>query len=144
MHVSAILKTKGSTIITIKPNETVANAAHTLHLNKIGAILAMDEQGGIAGVLSERDIVRGLAVHGANVLDRPVSALMTTRVVTCRPDDTVASVMVRMTEGRFRHMPVIDEGRLAGVISIGDVVKQRIAEYSHEVESLRDYVAGRG
>ncbi|WP_029014089.1 CBS domain-containing protein [Niveispirillum irakense] len=143
MHVSAILRTKGSTIITIKPSETVATAAHVLHLNKIGAILAVDEEGAIAGVLSERDIVRGLAVHGANVLDRPVSSLMTARVVTCRPDDTVASVMVRMTEGRFRHMPVIDNGRLTGVISIGDVVKQRIAEYSHEVESLRDYVAGR-
>lgn len=143
MHVSAILRTKGSTIITIKPSETVATAAHVLHLNKIGAILAVDEEGAIAGVLSERDIVRGLAIHGANVLDRPVSSLMTARVVTCRPDDTVASVMVRMTEGRFRHMPVIDNGRLTGVISIGDVVKQRIAEYSHEVESLRDYVAGR-
>lgn len=144
MHVSAILRTKGSIIITIKPSETVAAAAHVLHLNKIGAILAVDEEGAIAGVLSERDIVRGLAVHGTNVMDRPVSSLMTARVVTCKPDDTVASVMVRMTEGRFRHMPVIDNGRLIGVISIGDVVKQRIAEYSHEVESLRDYVAGRG
>lgn len=144
MLVSAILKTKGSTIITTKPGNSVAEAAHILHVNKIGAILAVDDQGAIAGILSERDIVRGLAVHGATILDQPVSSLMTARVVTCRPDDSIASLMSRMTEGRFRHMPVVSEGRLVGVISIGDVVKFRLAEYTHEVESLRDYVAGRG
>ncbi|MFV3075985.1 CBS domain-containing protein [Niveispirillum fermenti] len=143
MHVSAILKNKGSTIISTRPDENVAAVAHVLHANRIGAILVLNEAGGIAGILSERDIVRGLALHGASVMDKPVSALMTARVVSCAPTDSVASVMSRMTEGRFRHMPVMEEGRVAGVVSIGDIVKYRLAEYTHEVESLRDYVAGR-
>lgn len=144
MHVSAILKNKGATIITTRPGESVAAVAHVLHTNRIGAILVLDDAGGIAGILSERDIVRGLALHGAAILDRPVSTLMTVKVVSCSPADTVATVMSRMTEGRFRHMPVLEDGRLVGVISIGDVVKFRLAEYTHEVESLRDYVSGRG
>ncbi len=143
MHVSAILKNKSATIITTRPDENVATVAHILHANRIGAILVLNETGGIAGILSERDIVRGLALHGASVMDKPVSALMTAKVVSCTPTDTVASVMSRMTEGRFRHMPVVEDGILAGVISIGDVVKFRLAEYTHEVESLRDYVSGR-
>ena len=144
MHVSAILKNKGATIITTRPEENVASVAHILHANRIGAILVLGGDGHIAGILSERDIVRGMALHGASVLDKPVSALMTAKVVACTPTDTVASVMSRMTEGRFRHMPVVENGKLVGVISIGDVVKFRLAEYTHEVESLRDYVAGRG
>lgn len=143
MHVSAILKNKSATIITTRPDENVATVAHILHANRIGAILVLNETGGIAGILSERDIVRGLALHGASVMDKPVSAMMTAKVVSCTPTDTVASVMSRMTEGRFRHMPVVEDGILAGVISIGDVVKFRLAEYTHEVESLRDYVSGR-
>jgi CBS domain-containing protein len=144
MHVSAILKNKGATIITTRPDESVSTVAHILHANRIGAILVLNDAGGIAGILSERDIVRGLALHGASVMDNPVSSLMTAKVVSCTPTDTVATVMSRMTEGRFRHMPVVESGILVGVISIGDVVKFRLAEYTHEVESLRDYVAGRG
>jgi len=143
MHVSAILKTKGSIIITCKAADSIATISHILHVNRIGAVMVADERGAIAGIISERDIVRGLAIHGAAVMDRPASDLMTCKVMTCSPDDTVASVMTRMTEGRFRHMPVVVDGRLTGVISIGDVVKSRLAEYTHEVESLRDYVAGR-
>lgn len=144
MHVSAILKNKGGTIITTRPEESVASVSHILHANRIGAILVLNPAGGIAGILSERDIVRGLAQFGAGVLDKLVSDLMTAKVVSCSSDDTVATVMSRMTEGRFRHMPVVDQGVLTGVISIGDVVKFRLAEYTHEVESLRDYVSGRG
>ncbi|WP_114394329.1 CBS domain-containing protein [Oleisolibacter albus] len=142
MHVSAILKTKGATIITARPEDMVGTTAQLLSINRIGAVLVVDAAGGIAGILSERDIVRALASYGAPVLQMPVSDLMTRRVMTCSPDDTVASIMARMTDGRFRHMPVLDRGRLVGVISIGDVVKFRLDEYTHEVESLRSYVAG--
>ncbi len=142
MHVSAILKTKGSTIVTIRPDETIAAVAQLLAVNRIGAVLCMNTDGEIAGVLSERDIVRGLAAHGAAVLGMPASELMTRRVVACNPGDTIASVMQRMTDGRFRHMPVMEERKLVGFISIGDVVKHRIEEVGQEVESLRDYVAG--
>lgn len=142
MHVSAILRTKGSTIVTIRPTDSIASVAQMLAVNRIGAVLCMAEDGGIAGILSERDIVRGLAAHGPAVLDMPAGELMTRRVVTCAPDDTISSVMERMTDGRFRHMPVVEKGRMVGFISIGDVVKHRIEEVGHEVESLRDYVAG--
>jgi len=142
MHVSAILKTKGAAIITTRPEEPVGTVAQLLHVNRIGAVLAIDAHGDIVGIISERDIVRGLALHGAAVLDRPVSDLMTRKVVSCGSGDTVASIMERMTQGRFRHMPVVDDGKLVGVISIGDVVKHRVEEYAHEVENLRGYVTG--
>jgi CBS domain-containing protein len=92
------------------------------------------------GIVSERDIVRVLAERGAKVLDEPVRALMTTRVMTCRKADTVASVMEKMTDGKFRHLPVIEDGRVVGIVSIGDVVKHRLSEFEHEQEALRDYI----
>lgn len=144
MHVSSILKTKGQTIITVKPEDKVASVAQLLAVNRIGAVLCLAPDGQIAGIVSERDIVRGLASHGVKVLDLPASELMTRRVVSCRSDDTIASVMTKMTDGRFRHIPVVDDGKLTGFISIGDVVKHRLDEYTTEVEGLRDYVAGRG
>ncbi|QJE72330.1 CBS domain-containing protein [Aerophototrophica crusticola] len=143
MHVAAVLKNKGSTIITTRPEEPIGTVAQLLHVNRIGAVLVVDAKGEIAGIISERDIVRGLASHGAAVLDMPVSSLMTRKVVHCAPTDTVASVMGLMTSGRFRHLPVLEQGRLVGVISIGDVVKHRLEEYTQEVESLRDYVSGK-
>ncbi|MFM2043956.1 MAG: hypothetical protein RLY86_2532 [Pseudomonadota bacterium] len=142
MHVAAILKTKGHTIITTLPEESVATVAQLLHVNRIGAVLALDTDGSIAGIVSERDLVRGVAVHGAAALDQPVANFMTRKVSTCTPTDTVASIMERMTQGRFRHMPVLDHGRLIGFISIGDIVKHRLEEYVQEVESLREYVTG--
>lgn len=142
MHVSAILKGKGAAIITVRPQETVNTVAQLLNVNRIGAVLVVDADGGTAGILSERDIVRGLAVDGAAALDRPVADYMTRKVVSCQSTDTVASIMERMTQGRFRHMPVVDDGRLVGFISIGDVVKHRVEEYAQEVESLREYVSG--
>ncbi|ACI97941.1 CBS domain-containing protein [Rhodospirillum centenum] len=142
MHVSAILRTKGSAIITTRPSETVGSVVRLLTVNRIGAALAIDDDGGIAGIISERDIVRGLGEHGAAVMERKVSDLMTRKVVGCAPSDTVASVMTKMTSGRFRHLPVMEGGRLVGFISIGDVVKHRLEETTQEVESLRQYVAG--
>ncbi|WP_119678852.1 CBS domain-containing protein [Indioceanicola profundi] len=142
MHVSTILKNKGAAIITTRPEESTGTVAQLLHVNRIGAVLVVDSDGEIAGILSERDIVRGLAVHGAGVLDRPVAEFMTRKVVTCQSTDTIASIMERMTQGRFRHLPVVDDGKLVGFISIGDVVKLRVEEYAQEVESLREYVSG--
>ncbi len=142
MHVSAILKNKGSTLITAKPEDSVASVVTLLSANRIGAVLAMDGKGTIAGIISERDVVRGLAEKGPDVLQRPVSELMTEKVISCAPTDTVASVMEKMTQGRFRHLPVCDGEKLVGFISIGDVVKHRLEEAKHEVESLRDYVSG--
>ncbi|MBB6254743.1 CBS domain-containing protein [Nitrospirillum iridis] len=143
MHVSGILKTKdGSAIISAKPDDTIETVVALLAAHRIGAVLALEPDGGVAGIISERDIVRGLATHGPAVLNQHVSDLMTRKVLGCAPDDSVSSIMTRMTEGRFRHMPVIDKGKLVGFISIGDVVKFRLAEATHEVESMRVYVAG--
>ncbi|HYE51027.1 MAG TPA: CBS domain-containing protein [Azospirillaceae bacterium] len=142
MHVSAILKNKPATLITARPEDTVASVVQLLSGNRIGAVLALDAKGTIAGIISERDVVRGLAEHGPAVMERSVGDLMTRKVVSCRPDDTVASVMEKMTQGRFRHLPVCDGDRLVGFISIGDVVKHRIDEQAQEVEHLREYVSG--
>lgn len=144
MHVSTILKNKGQTIITIRPEEPLAAVAQLLAVNRIGAVLCTDADGNIAGILSERDIVRGLASIGALVLAKVAGDLMTRRVVSCTPNDTIASVMTKMTDGRFRHMPVVEQNRLVGFISIGDVVRFRLEEYNAEMENMRDYVAGRG
>ncbi|MDE1148546.1 MAG: CBS domain-containing protein [Azospirillaceae bacterium] len=142
MHVSGILKHKDSTIVSVRPEDTIETVVALLAAHRIGAVLALDPAGAVAGIISERDIVRGLATHGPHVLNQSVSDLMTRKVVSCSPHDSVSSIMTRMTEGRFRHMPVMENGRLLGLISIGDVVKHRIAEATSEVESMRVYVAG--
>ncbi|WP_044560376.1 CBS domain-containing protein [Azospirillum sp. B4] len=143
MHVSGILKHKDSTsIISAKPGDTIETVAALLAAHRIGAVLVLEPAGGVAGIISERDIVRGLATHGPAVLNQSVSELMTRKVVACSPGDSVSTIMTRMTEGRFRHMPVMEHGRLVGFISIGDVVKHRLAEATSEVESMRVYVAG--
>lgn len=143
MYVESILKGKGANIISVKPADTVADTAKVLARHRIGAVLVCDGDGDgeLAGILSERDIVRGLAETGSAILEGPVSALMTRRVVTCSPGDSVDGVMAKMTEGRFRHLPVMSGGSLVGVISIGDVVKERIAETEHEAEALKAYIA---
>ncbi|HYD65072.1 CBS domain-containing protein [Azospirillum sp.] len=143
MHVAAVLKRKGTDIVTVRPDEPIAAVARTLAERRIGAALVVDG-GAPAGILSERDIVRGVAKHGSAVLQQPASALMTRDLVTCQPTDTVAQVMAVMSERRIRHLPVMDGERLAGVISIGDVVKARLDDAELEVESLRGYVAGIG
>lgn len=141
MLVSDILKSKGNTVVSAPPSLPVADAARLLAEKRIGSILIM-ERDKVAGILSERDIVRTLANEGPSCLDGPVSRLMTEKVVTCTPGQTIADVMEMMTTGRFRHVPVVDDGRVAGMISIGDVVKWRLEEAQEEVRQMAAYVAG--
>ena len=139
MTVRSILDSKGHNILSIEPDEKLAAAVKILGERKIGAVLVMS-QGKVDGILSERDIVRVLAERGAKVLDEPVSSVMTRKVVSCRQADTVGGIMEMMTIGKFRHLPVIEDGQVVGLISIGDVVKWRVQEYEREQEALRDYI----
>lgn len=142
MVIAGILKSKGGVILSVSPQAPVADVVQTLASNRIGAVLVVSGAGALMGILSERDIVRSLAENGAGTLDRTASDLMTSDVTTATPQTTVAEAMEMMTSGRFRHVPVLDEGRLVGLVSIGDVVKAKIADAEHEVDSLRSYVAG--
>ena len=139
--VAAILKDKGDRVVAVGPDDSIDRVVATLARERIGAVLVRDGAGQVLGVLSERDIIRGLGQHGAALLHMSASSLMTRAVVYCTPDDTIDEVMQRMTQRRFRHLPVLDEGRLMGMISIGDVVKIRIAETELEAESLKAYIA---
>lgn len=141
MHVAAVIKRKGSNVVSVAPDRTIAEAVSLLIKNGIGAVLVLDSTGNIHGILSERDIVKGLSRHGADALTQRVDALMTRGVQRCSPHDTVAEVMKVMTEQRTRHLAVIEDGKLAGLISIGDVVKQRLIDANLEVETLRGYVS---
>jgi CBS domain-containing protein len=139
MTVRAILDTKGHQITSVEPAAKLSAAVKMLGERKIGAVLVMNS-GRIEGILSERDIVRVLGERGAAVLDEPVSAVMTRKVVSCKQSDTVAAIMEMMTHGKFRHLPVVDGERVVGLISIGDVVKWRVQEYENEQEALREYI----
>ncbi|WP_315786453.1 MULTISPECIES: CBS domain-containing protein [unclassified Bradyrhizobium] len=139
MTVRAILDTKGHKVESVEAQTTLAEAAKLLADRKIGAVLVMSGTR-MEGILSERDIVRSLGERGATVLTEPVSSVMTRRVVSCKPADTVASIMEMMTNGKFRHLPVIEGGVVVGLISIGDVVKWRVQEYETEQEALRQYI----
>lgn len=143
MHVAAVLKRKGSNVVTIHPERTISDVAHLLTANRIGAVVVAEQDRHVLGIISERDIIHGIARHGHGVLDMPVTELMTREVLTCDPRDTMARIMAVMTDRRVRHLPVCEDGRLIGMISIGDVVKQRLNEAEVEVESLRDYVGGK-
>jgi len=142
MNVKAILAAKksGGDIIGIEPTATLAAAAALLAKYRIGALVIRGAGGRLAGILSERDIVSALAAQGAAALELPVGQAMTRDVETCGEDDSCASIMERMTAGRFRHMPVLRGGKLVGLISIGDVVKQRVDEIERESEAMRDYI----
>jgi len=144
MNVKTILAAKernlGGDIICIEPAADLAVAARLLSTHRIGAVLIRGAGGRLAGILSERDIVRALSEHGADALALPVGQVMTREVATCGEDDTAASIMERMTTGKFRHLPVISNGKLVGLISIGDVVKQRVEEIERESEAMRDYI----
>jgi CBS domain-containing protein len=145
MKVREILERKGDRVITIRPDATLTTAIHRLALERVGALVVSEDGIAISGILSERDIVRALAEDGAGILapDRRVRDLMTTGVRTCRPDDTIKAAMGEMTRHRFRHLPVIDGGRLVGLVSIGDVVKSRLDEMELETVVLREaYIAG--
>ncbi|KQT03467.1 MAG: CBS domain-containing protein [Bradyrhizobium sp.] len=139
MTVRSILNTKGHHIVSVEPDARLAAAIKLLGEKKIGAVLVMN-QSRLEGILSERDIVRVLGERGASVLEAPVSEVMTRKVVTCKETDTVAELMGMMTSGKFRHLPVVDNGKVVGLISIGDVVKRRVQEYESEQEALRDYI----
>ena len=139
MTVRAILDTKGHQIESVEPDARLSAAIKTLTERKIGAVLVMS-QGRIEGILSERDIVRVLGERGAGVMDEPVNSVMTRKVVSCREKDTVSEIMETMTNGKFRHLPVVEDGKVAGLISIGDVVKWRVGEYEREQEALREYI----
>src|ERR1700742_1709246 len=139
MTVRAILDTKGHQIQSVEPSAKLSAAIKILAERKIGAVLVMSA-GRIEGILSERDIVRVLGERGAGVLDEPVSTVMTRKVVSCRQSDTVSAIMEMMTLGKFRHLPVVEDGRVVGLISIGDIVKWRVREYQNEQERPREYV----
>jgi len=140
MLVKHILGEKGREIIAISADATLSEAARLLARKRIGAVLVRDEAGGLAGILSERDVVRAVADESVSALARSVSAYMTRTVATCCETDSVEDLMEMMTVGRFRHVPVVDSDRLTGIISIGDVVKTRIAETVQEAASLREYI----
>jgi CBS domain-containing protein len=140
MSVRAILDIKGRAVATVAPDATLAQAVRLLAEKKIGALVVTGPADGIAGIISERDIVRAFAAQREKALASPVSEYMTRKVVTCTTDDTVTDLMQRMTTGRFRHVPVLEHGRLAGIVSIGDVVKLRVAEMERESEALKDYI----
>jgi CBS domain-containing protein len=139
MLVRSILAQKGTDVVTVDEAATIDHAARLLAEHRIGAlVIAPDDR--ISGILSERDIVQGVADRGAEVLDAPVAALMTTVVATCGLDDNADDLMATMTEQRIRHVPVVDGARLVGIISIGDVVKHRVAELQEEAQTLHDYL----
>ncbi|QRG08855.1 CBS domain-containing protein [Xanthobacter dioxanivorans] len=140
MTVSVILSRKGNDIVTIAQDASLGDAVARLAENRIGAIVVVDPQMGVEGIISERDVVRLIGERGIAVLDEPLSAIMTRAVVTCTPDETVPVIMERMTRGRFRHVPVVSGDRLVGIISIGDVVKFRVEEMERESAQLRDYI----
>jgi CBS domain-containing protein len=139
MTVRAILDSKGHHVTGVEPAGKLSAAIQILADKKIGAVLVMSNDR-IEGILSERDIVRVLGERGAAVLDEPVSAVMTRKVVSCRESDTVSAIMEMMTLGKFRHLPVVEDGKVVGLISIGDIVKWRVREFEIEQEALRDYI----
>ena len=140
MTVKSILEEKGRDVVTMTASDTIADAARTLSQRKIGALVIVGVQERIEGILSERDVVRLIAAEGAAGLDMPLSSAMTRKVQTCSEASTVNEVMEVMTEGRFRHLPVAQDGRLVGIISIGDVVKRRIREVEKEAEDIKSYI----
>ena len=140
MNVEAILKGKGRSVMTIAPTATVGDAVDLLREKGIGALVVSSDGATVAGILSERDVVHALADRGAGLLALQVSALMTRHVFTCQPGDSIDELMAEMTERRIRHLPVLENGRLAGIVSIGDVVKNRLDEIEAEASSLRQFI----
>ena len=140
MHVADILKIKGSRVISADTTDSIKAALSSLHKNQIGALVVLDAESNVAGILSERDIVRGLAEQGVEILSLKVNDLMSRRLYVCAPGDSIKDVMVWMTNQRIRHLPVVEDGQLRGLISIGDVVKHRLSEVQTEANVLRDIV----
>jgi CBS domain-containing protein len=142
MNVHTILRTKGKSVVTIHPDATVERAVSVLHRRGIGALVVSDDGENVVGILSERDIVDALGRYGAELLAVSVGEVMTCPVVTCESGDSVAELMAEMTNRRIRHFPVVDDGRLMGIVSIGDLVKSRLDEIEYEAHSMRSFIAG--
>ena len=140
MFVSDILAQKGGLVFTVTPGTSVAQLSQQLSARRIGSMLVLDGEGSVAGIVSERDLVRALASHGAKAMELEARQVMTRDVVTCDPDDSIDQVMETMTSGRFRHLPVVRHGELLGLVSIGDVVKARLEEAKYETEALKAYI----
>lgn len=141
MNVAQILKQKGRDVLTTRPHHTLREAAQVLGRRRVGAIIVADAAGAVLGILSERDIVRAIGAEGDEALSAPVSRHMTANPTTVSEDADIDELMRLMTAGRFRHLPVVEDGRLAGIVSIGDIVKHHVDELHHERDSLREYIA---
>lgn len=144
MRVASILKTKGSAVKAVTSHDTIRGLALRLKAEGVGALVVLSEKGEIEGIISERDLARGLAEHGSELAAMKVADLMTKAVITCTPDDSIVSVSKTMTQRRIRHLPVMEGGKLVGLISIGDVLHYRLDEMQQEVNVLRDYAIARG
>lgn len=142
MNVDAVLKTKGCNVYTARPESTLLDISRQLSAKRVGVIVVIGDAGSVAGIISERDLVNAISKHGPNVLSEPVANVMTKEVNTCERTNTIDEMMDLMTKGRFRHVPVIENGALIGLISIGDVVKHHIAEVEMEVTAMRCYLNG--
>ena len=140
MIVKNILVGKRGNVVTIEPTADLTAAVKLLAERRIGAVVILGANHRIVGILSERDIVRALAAHGPTALNKPVGQVMTRDVKTCSEDDTIEGLMGRMTTGKFRHMPVVEQGKLVGIVSVGDVVKNRVEEIEREAAALRYYI----
>jgi CBS domain-containing protein len=141
MTVARIISTKGRDVVTTQPHRTLGEVAEVLTIKNIGAVIVSDAQSTVLGILSERDIVRAIGQKGALALNDAVSQHMTARVITTCDEETVYETLEKMNAGRFRHLPVVNNGRLAGIVSIGDVVKYRLNEMEHEHIAMREYIA---
>lgn len=141
MIVNRILSLKGRDVATIEPDRSLSEAARILAERRIGALLIVDGHRPVTGIISERDIVRAVAAHGAKALDESVSRFMTEKVVTCTGETSINDVMELMTQQKFRHIPVVESGRLSGIVSIGDVVKLRLEEVEAEAQAIKEYIA---
>ena len=142
MSVAAILSSKGRDVVTAKPQATILDISTLLFEKKIGAVVVLTTDGSVCGIASERDVVRQIAKMGNEALNKPVSVCMTHNVISCSEDDSIDAVMEKMSSGRFRHIPVITNGKLAGIVSIGDVVKRKIEQTERDAEELKRYIAG--
>jgi CBS domain-containing protein len=140
MTVSSILAQKGREVVTIEPGARLADATKLLAERHVGSVLILGADCRLVGIISEREIVHALAARGAVALEEPVSEIMARKVEICNERDTIVSIMERMTEGKFRHVPVIDQGRLVGIVSIGDVVKHRLQEMERDSAAMHDYI----
>ncbi len=142
MNVEAILRNKGRSVATIRPDATIEAAVAALREHNVGALVVSEDGETVDGIISERDLVHGLGDHGGDLLSLPVDRVMTRQVATCDPADSDADLMAEMTNRRIRHFPVVCDGRLCGIVSIGDLVKSRLDEIEYEARSLRSFIAG--